>query len=199
MEANQILGMVIIVASYFVGCISPATLIGKIHGVDIRKEGSGNPGTTNVLRVLGKKQAAVTLVADVLKGGICVLAGSFVSPDVSYAAGAMALIGHCWPFEFGFRGGKGVATGVGLLLFVKPVLAVTLLIVFIAVVAVTRYVSLGSIVAALAMPGLALLMVPDFFWYGVILAVIVVFKHRPNISRLVKGEESKLNLGGKNK
>lgn len=199
MEANQILGMVIIVASYFVGCISPATLIGKIHGVDIRKEGSGNPGTTNVLRVLGKKQAAVTLVADVLKGGICVLAGSFVSPDVSYAAGAMALIGHCWPFEFRFRGGKGVATGVGLLLFVKPVLAVTLLIVFIAVVAVTRYVSLGSIVAALAMPGLALLMVPDFFWYGVILAVIVVFKHRPNISRLVKGEESKLNLGGKNK
>lgn len=199
MEANQILGMVIIVASYFVGCISPATLIGKIHGVDIRKEGSGNPGTTNVLRVLGKKQAAVTLAADVLKGGICVLAGSFVSPDVSYAAGAMALIGHCWPFEFRFRGGKGVATGVGLLLFVKPVLAVTLLIVFIAVVAVTRYVSLGSIVAALAMPGLALLMVPDFFWYGVILAVIVVFKHRPNISRLVKGEESKLNLGGKNK
>lgn len=199
MELNQILGILIIVGSYFAGCISPATMMGKIYGVDIRKEGSGNPGTTNVLRVLGKKQAVITLVIDVLKGGICVLIGGLISPDVSYAAGAMALIGHCWPFEFRFKGGKGVATGIGIILFIKPVLALTLLIVFIAVVAVTRYVSLGSIIGTLAMPGLALYMVPGFFWYGVMLAVIIVFKHRANIQRLINHEESKLSFGGKGK
>lgn len=192
-----IISAVILAISYFIGCISPAMIVGKMNGVDIRKEGSGNPGTTNVLRVLGKKEAAITLVIDVIKGGICVLLGSIVGLNIAYAAGAMAFIGHCFPFEMGFKGGKGVATGIGIILFINPILGLSLLIIFAVVVAVTRYVSLGSVIAALSLPGFALMMEPDFFWYAVLLVVILVMKHRANISRLIKGEESKLSFGGK--
>lgn len=197
MTARFILGLIIIAASYFVGSISPATILGKMHGIDIRKEGSGNPGTTNVLRVLGKKQAAITLIVDLCKGMVCVFVGMLISPAVAYTAGAMALIGHCFPWQFKFKGGKGVATGIGIMFAVKPSLALILLLIFVIVVAITRYVSLGSIIATFVMTGLSLYMIPGFFGYGVILAAIIITKHRANIGRLIRGEESKLSFGGR--
>lgn len=191
---NIWLGIAFMVCSYFLGCVSMATLVAKARGVDIREEGSGNPGTTNVLRVLGKKAAIITLTADVLKGVIPVLLGGIVSPIFGYACGVMAFAGHIWPAQYRFRGGKGVATAVGVLLAINPLLALCLLGIFIVVVAITRYVSLGSCLAALLAPACSLLLEPRFFWFAVAMAVTIILKHRANIGRLIHGEESKLSF-----
>lgn len=191
---DSIIGIVLMVCSYFIGCISPATIVAKANGIDIRKEGSGNPGTTNVLRTLGKKAAAVTLIIDILKGAVPVLIGAFAGPVFAFGCGTMAMIGHVWPFQFKFKGGKGVATGIGVILAVNPLLGLMLLIIFAIVVAITRYVSLGSCIAAFVMPALAIVLVPDFFWFAVIIAAIIIIKHRANLARIVRGEESKLSF-----
>ncbi len=191
------LGVILMAAAYFIGSISTASILAKAKGVDIREEGSGNPGTTNVLRVLGKKYAAICLIGDILKGVISVLLGALVAPVFAYACGVMAVIGHCFPFMYGFKGGKGVATSVAVIFTIKPTLAVILLICFIIVVAITKYVSLGSIIAAFIAPALTAYMVQGFFWFALILACIVILKHRANIKRLINGEEPKLELGGK--
>lgn len=191
---DSIIGIILMAVSYFIGCISPATIIAKANGIDIRKEGSGNPGTTNVLRTLGKKAAATTLIIDVLKGAVPVIIGSFAGPIFAFGCGTMAMIGHVWPFQFKFKGGKGVATGIGVILAVNPVLGAMLLIIFAVVVAITRYVSLGSCIAAFIMPALALVLVPDFFWFAVIIAAIIIIKHRANLARVFRGEESKLHF-----
>lgn len=192
---ESIVGIILMACSYFIGCISPATIVAKANGIDIRKEGSGNPGTTNVLRTLGKKAAAVTLIIDILKGAVPVIIGSFAGPVFAFGCGTMAMIGHVWPFQFKFKGGKGVATGIGVILAVNPILGLMLLIIFAVVVAITRYVSLGSCIAALVMPALAIVLVPDFFWFSVIIAAIIIIKHRANLARIVRGEESKLSFG----
>lgn len=191
---QSIVGIILMACSYFIGCISPATIVAKASGIDIRKEGSGNPGTTNVLRTLGKKAAAVTLIIDILKGAVPVLIGAFAGPVFAFGCGTMAMIGHVWPFQFKFKGGKGVATGIGVILAVNPLLGLMLLIIFVIVVAITRYVSLGSCIAAFVMPALAIVLVPDFFWFAVIIAAIIIIKHRANLARIVRGEESKLSF-----
>lgn len=191
---QSIVGIILMACSYFIGCISPATIVAKASGIDIRKEGSGNPGTTNVLRTLGKKAAAVTLIIDILKGAVPVLIGAFAGPVFAFGCGTMAMIGHVWPFQFKFKGGKGVATGIGVILAVNPLLGLMLLIIFVIVVAITRYVSLGSCIAAFVMPALAIVLAPDFFWFAVIIAAIIIIKHRANLARIVRGEESKLSF-----
>ena len=103
---ESIVGIILMACSYFIGCISPATIVAKANGIDIRKEGSGNPGTTNVLRTLGKKAAAVTLIIDILKGAVPVIIGAFAGPVFAFGCGTMAMIGHVWPFQFKFKGGK---------------------------------------------------------------------------------------------
>ena len=190
---ESIVGIILMACSYFIGCISPATIVAKANGIDIRKEGSGNPGTTNVLRTLGKKAAAVTLIIDILKGAVPVIIGAFAGPVFAFGCGTMAMIGHVWPFQFKFKGGKGVATGIGVVLAVNPILGL-MLVIFAAVVAITRYVSLGSCIAAFVMPALAIVLVPDFFWFAVIIAAIIIIKHRDNLARIVRGEESKLSF-----
>ena len=191
---ESIVGIILMACSYFIGCISPATIVAKANGIDIRKEGSGNPGTTNVLRTLGKKAAAVTLIIDILKGAVPVIIGAFAGPVFAFGCGTMAMIGHVWPFQFKFKGGKGVATGIGVVLAVNPILGLMLLVIFAAVVAITRYVSLGSCIAAFVMPALAIVLVPDFFWFAVLIAAIIIIKHRANLARIVRGEESKLSF-----
>lgn len=191
---QSIVGIILMACSYFIGCISPATIVAKANGIDIRKEGSGNPGTTNVLRTLGKKAAAVTLIIDILKGAVPVLIGAFAGPVFAFGCGTMAMIGHVWPFQFKFKGGKGVATGIGVILAVNPILGLMLLVIFAVVVAITRYVSLGSCIAVVVMPALAIVLVPDFFWFAVIIAAIIIIKHRANLARIVRGEESKLSF-----
>ena len=192
-----VLGIVLMVVSYFLGSISPASLLAKAKGIDIREEGSGNPGTTNVLRVMGKKYAVLCLLGDLLKGVIAVLLGYIAGPGFAYACGTMAVIGHCFPWQYKFKGGKGVATSVAVILTINPLLGLILLVCFAVVVVITRYVSLGSMIAAAIAPALAAVMVPGFFWFAIILAVIVIMKHRTNIRRLINHEEPKLELGGK--
>ncbi|MBN7771926.1 glycerol-3-phosphate 1-O-acyltransferase PlsY [Clostridium aminobutyricum] len=195
-------GIAVVILSYCMGNISPAIIIGKMHGLDIKKEGSGNAGTTNVLRVLGKKAAVTTLLIDILKGVFAVLlgkvVGAYVAPEVAHyiamACGLAVFCGHIWPIVFGFKGGKGVATAFGVLMAISPVMGLSALLIVVVAVAISRMVSLGSILAAVAFPFIAYFYNPDYLLWGAIMALIVLWKHRANIGRLIKGEESKISL-----
>lgn len=196
---------VFLLISYLIGNISPAILIGRACGIDIKKEGSGNAGTTNVLRVLGKKAAVGTLVIDIGKGAAAVLIGRYAGQAIGGgAADALPMIcavavflGHIWPVCFGFRGGKGVATAFGALAALSPAMGFSLLGIVLLVVLLTKRVSAGSTCGALAAPFAAHIFAPQYFYGVCIMAVIVVFKHRSNIKRLLKGEEPKLSFKDK--
>lgn len=198
-----IISIITVIVSYFMGNISPAILIGRLHGIDIKKEGSGNAGTTNVLRVLGKKAAVATLLIDIFKGVFAVLLGKLIgayflepelAPYMAMACGLAVFCGHIWPVVFGFKGGKGVATAFGVLMAVSPFLGLAELGIVIVTVVLSRMVSLGSVTAAIAFPFIANYYDPRYLGWGLILALIVLYKHNANISRLVKGEESKISF-----
>ena len=190
--------VLVIVLAYFLGNISPSTLLARAAGLDIKKEGSGNAGTTNALRVLGKKAALITLVIDIGKGFVAVQIGYLLSsPLAAMLCALAAFIGHVWPVLFKFKGGKGVAVAFGALLGVNWQLALTALAVVIVVVALTRMVSLGSITAAASFPVAAYFMEPDFIYIGTVMAALLIYAHRGNIKRIIKGEENKLSFGKK--
>jgi glycerol-3-phosphate acyltransferase PlsY len=197
----MIINVIAVLISYFIGNVSPAILLGKLYGVDIKKEGSGNAGTTNVLRVLGKKAAAATLMIDILKGVIAVLlAKYFCEPEVALICGLAVFCGHIWPAAFKFKGGKGVATAFGVMMAVYPLLGLSALVIVLVVILITRRVSAGSLVGAALLPALAFIFNPDdisqtafLLWSGA-LAVIVIIKHRSNLLRLLKGQEPKLSF-----
>jgi acyl phosphate:glycerol-3-phosphate acyltransferase len=165
-------------------------------GKDIRAEGSGNAGATNVLRAHGKGLAAVVALGDVAKGALAVILMKLVTADPRYAAaaGVAAVLGHVFPIFYGFRGGKGVATALGAFLALSPVATLVSLGVFFLVLALTRYVSLASCVAIVLLPPLAgLFRAPrPTLAAAAIVAVIVILKHRENLERLARGEERKL-------
>lgn len=187
--------VIAVVIAYFLGNISPSILLGRAMGVDIKKEGSGNAGTTNALRVLGKKAGAVTLVIDILKGFLAVELGFLLAgQDAAYFCALAAFLGHIFPICFGFKGGKGVAVAFGALLGVNWMLALTALGVVIVVVAVSRMVSLGSILAAVSFPIACYFFERDFLYVGLVMALILLWAHRGNIRRLMKGEENKLSF-----
>lgn len=187
--------VLVIVVGYFLGNISPSTIIGRINGVDIKKEGSGNAGTTNALRVLGKKAAIITLVVDVLKGVIAVELGFMVSGNLGGMLCCLAAFaGHCWPILLKFKGGKGVATAFGGILAVNWQLALISLAIVAVVVLISRMVSLGAITVSVCFPVIAYFLDRDFFWIGVIMALILLFNHRANFMRIIKGEENKLSF-----
>lgn len=187
-----------VVIAYFLGNISPSTLLAKAAGLDIKKEGSGNAGTTNALRVLGKKAALITLVVDIGKGFVAVELGYLLStPQAAMFCALAAFVGHVWPVVFKFKGGKGVATAFGVLLGINWQLALAALAVVAVVVILSRMVSLGSITGAAAFPVLAYFMEPDFLYVGTFMAVLLIYNHRGNIKRLIKGEENKLSFGKK--
>lgn len=190
--------ILLIILAYFLGNISPATLLARAVGKDIKKEGSGNAGTTNVLRVLGKKAALITLIVDIGKGFLAVKIGfAFAVPEVAMFCALAAFIGHIWPIMFKFKGGKGVAVAFGAILGVNWQLALLALLVVVVVVALTRMVSLGSITAAASFPVFAYFMEPDFFYIGIVMAALLIYAHRGNIKRILKGEESRLSFGKK--
>lgn len=190
--------VLVIVLAYFLGNISPSTLLARAAGLDIKKEGSGNAGTTNALRVLGKKAALITLVIDIGKGFVAVQIGYLLSsPLAAMLCALAAFMGHVWPVLFKFKGGKGVAVAFGALLGVNWQLALTALAVVIVVVALTRMVSLGSITAAASFPVAAYFMEPDFIYIGTVMAALLIYAHRGNIKRIIKGEENKLSFGKK--
>ena len=187
--------VILLLIAYMLGNISPSTILAKAKGIDIKKSGSGNAGTTNALRVLGAKAAVITLVIDIGKGFLAVfLAGIFLNPmQVSFCALAVFL-GHVWPLLLKFKGGKGVATAFGALLALNWKLALICLGIVVLVVLVTRMVSLGSVTAALAFPFLAYFMEKEFLPAGICMALILIFKHRANIARILSGNESKLSF-----
>ena len=187
--------VILLLIAYMLGNISPSTILAKAKGIDIKKAGSGNAGTTNALRVLGAKAAVITLVIDIGKGFLAVfIAGRFLDPmQVSFCALAVFL-GHVWPLLLKFKGGKGVATAFGALLALNWQLALICLGIVVLVVLVTRMVSLGSVTAALAFPFLAYFMEKEFLPAGICMALILILKHRANIARILSGNESKLSF-----
>lgn len=185
---------------YLAGSIPFGLLLAKLGGAgDIRGIGSGNIGATNVLRTGRKGLALATLAADIAKGALpTLLAFAWLGPDVAIAVGLGTVLGHCFPVWLRFRGGKGVATAAGVILALTPVVVPIILALFVAVVWLTRYVSLGSCLAAIAAPITAWLLghtQPAELY--VLLALVVVGTHHGNIRRLLKGEESKLSLSKK--
>lgn len=187
-----------ILGAYLIGAIPVGWLVARAFGVgDIRRQGSGNIGATNVLRTLGWVPAVVTLLGDVAKGYAAVaLAERLSRPDITPVALAAvaAVVGNCWSVFLGFRGGKGVATGLGALLRLVPWATLAALPVFLVVVATFRYISLGSLLGALCVPlGSALLGYPGAFDLAALaIAVIVIARHHANIARLRAGTESRL-------
>jgi acyl phosphate:glycerol-3-phosphate acyltransferase len=190
--------VIAVLAAYLIGAVPIGWIVARAFGVtDIRRHGSGNIGATNVLRTLGRRAAIITLLGDVLKGGVAVWGATKLSggdPIVTAAAAVAAVVGNCWSVFLGFRGGKGIATGLGALLWTVPWATLAALPVFMAVVATTRYVSLGSLLAAACVPlGAVLLGYPGASALAALaVAVIVIGRHHANIARLRAGTESRL-------
>ncbi len=185
----------VIIIAYLLGNISPATILAKAKGVDIRKEGSGNAGATNTLRVLGLKPAIITLAVDVGKGIAAVLIGSALCGHTgAICCAPAAFLGHVFPMFMKFKGGKGVAVALGVLLALNWKIALILLAIVVVVVAVSRMVSLGSVVAAIVFPVICYFLEPDFLIPGTCMALLVLYKHKDNITRLLASEENKIDL-----
>ena len=185
-------------AAYVIGAIPVGFLIARAFGIgDVRRHGSGAIGATNVLRTAGKLPAILTLVGDVAKGALAVVAGAALAggdPAGAAIAAVAAVVGNCWSVFLGFRGGKGVATGLGALLRLVPWAIVPAVIVFAAVVITTRYVSLGSLLSAIGVPlaALALRYPGVSVIAAAVAAAIVVVRHRENIDRLRHGTEHRV-------
>lgn len=197
--------VLVALVAYLIGSINFAIIFSKkFAGFDVREKGSKNAGTTNVLRTVGKKAAVLTLICDILKGVVSVLLAMLAAyiwketdaEVLKYLAGLFAIIGHTWPVYYGFKGGKGVATSLGVLLMVNAQIGVICLVFALIIMIATRWVSLGSILAAILFPILTVFMT-DNFWAKVIsilIGLLVVFNHRSNIKRLKKGTENKLSF-----
>jgi glycerol-3-phosphate acyltransferase PlsY len=186
--------------AYCFGSISSAIIVCRIMGLpDPLKSGSNNPGATNVLRIGGKTAAIITLVGDVLKGLLPVLVASMLGSDplVLSLVGLGAYLGHLFPLFFGFKGGKGVATAFGVFIGLSWQLAVALLVVWLISAAVFRYSSLAALIAAVAAPAIVLRLLPEwpYFCLAVAIAILLLWRHRENISRLRSGTESRIRLG----
>lgn len=200
--------LICLFVGYFCGCISTGVILGKIYGVNLKQHGSGNIGTTNALRTLGAKAGAITLIGDIAKTIIpivvmrIILESSEISPHlIALYTGLGAVIGHNFPFYMKFQGGKGMAATAGMILAFGDFRIIGIcLLVFIVIVALTRYVSLGSLLVNICFPaGIAV------FYYGIpefthimilslIFPVLSVYKHRENIKMLINGTERKLSF-----
>lgn len=188
------------VLAYLFGSISSAIFVAKAFGLpDPRTTGSGNPGATNILRSGGKTAAAVTLFGDVLKGVIPVWLARGVTDDALILAlvAAMAYLGHLYPLFFGFRGGKGVATALGVYLALNPWMGLALIATWLVTALVSRYSSLAALVAAALSPLFAWKFLPGipYLLVSVLLAALLFWRHRGNIQRLAAGREDKIKFG----
>lgn len=208
---NIFILIVLAIISYMIGSISSAILVGKIiSGDDIRSHGSGNAGATNALRTYGKGAAALVTLGDCLKTVVCCLlaiAAAHITPLgientklAIYVAGIGAVLGHNFPAYFGFKGGKGILVSITALMFADWRIALIVMIISISVMVITRYVSLGSVLGAVLFIAAALIFKRgdiQYMVFAIVLALIAIYKHRANISRLIHGTESK--VGSKKK
>ena len=210
----MIVYILIAIIAYLIGSVNFSVIFSKkFAGFDVREKGSGNAGTTNMLRSVGKKAAAITLICDILKGvvaiGIAILFGYI--PEMNkelllQIAGVAVILGHTFPVFFGFKGGKGVATSLGVLLLSNWQIGLICLVFALVLMILTRMVSVGSCAAAILFPVLTLFINEHYtvltegkagnlyFIYTVILAIIVLFNHRENIKRLLNGTENKISF-----
>ena len=197
----MVVGLIIsAIIGYLFGSINGAQIISSLNDVEIKKEGSGNAGMTNVLRVMGKKAAIITLVADSLKAvAACLIAKAIGGENALYLAGIFCVLGHNWPVFFKFKGGKGVLTTFIVLIMVDWQIALMMFGLFLIIVLLTRYISLGSIVSATLFPIVALIIGRSIeeILASAFLAILIDIRHGSNISRLLKGTENK--FGGKKK
>ena len=189
-----------LVVAYLLGSIPTAVWVGKVfYDTDVREYGSGNAGATNTFRVLGKKAGIPVLLIDCLKGLAAVMLSRFFTDE---SLGTAAVIGHIFPVFAGFRGGKGIATLLGVMLAIHHQGALMALVVFVLVFGFTRFVSLGSMCAAVSFPFFIILVfhttVPSLIIFSIFIAILVLITHQKNIERLIRREESKANISLKN-
>jgi glycerol-3-phosphate acyltransferase PlsY len=201
------------ILAYLLGSLPSAVWIGKlVHNIDVRQYGSGNAGAANVIRVLGWKTGIPVMIIDLAKGWTAAMlpqffniapSGSALITNLQILTGVTAIIGHIFPVFAGFRGGKGVATVFGVLLAMQPLLTISCLGVFLAVLLITGIVSVSSMSAGIAFPVLLFLLFDTpsviFRIFSVFVAIALLITHRKNIGRLLKGEESKLIKFGRKK
>ncbi|MBE6019109.1 MAG: glycerol-3-phosphate 1-O-acyltransferase PlsY [Clostridiales bacterium] len=199
MSSTEITRLVIIgLVAYLMGNINPAIILGKIKGIDIRKEGSGNAGMTNAIRVMGLGAGITVFIVDVLKAFFAVRIGyNFGGDTGAMVAFGAVVLGHCFPAVWGFKGGKGVAAAFGAAFALNWLSAIAALVIAGVIFAITRRMSIASIVAALAYPALIWFYEPDYFYFSIGAAAFLVIMHLANIKRLAKGEEKPLTIGGK--
>ena len=190
-----------VIAAYLIGSLSFAVIVSKYYGMDDpRTYGSGNPGATNVLRSGKKKAAALTLLGDALKGLVAVILARCLQDalnlsDITIAAVAVAaLVGHMWPIFFGFKGGKGVATALGVLLALSPATALVCAAIWLVMAFGFKVSSLAALAATVAAPLVAFWLMPysSWAWATVIIAVLVLYRHKSNIQNLLQGKEGKI-------
>lgn len=190
-----------VIAAYLIGSLSFAVIVSKYYGMDDpRTYGSGNPGATNVLRSGKKKAAALTLLGDALKGLVAVVLARCLQDalnlsDITIAAVAVAaLVGHMWPLFFGFKGGKGVATALGVLLALSPATALVCAVIWLVMAFGFKVSSLAALAATVAAPLVAfwLMPYPSWAWATVVIAVLVLYRHKSNIQNLLQGKEGKI-------
>ena len=212
---NMALYIVMAIIAYLIGSISFSVIISKkMAGFDVREKGSGNAGSTNMLRSVGKKAVAITLICDVLKGVVAIILAIILGNIFKDSnkelllqiAGVAVVIGHTFPIFFGFKGGKGVATSLGILLMSNWQIGLICLVFALVLMILTRMVSLGSCMAAILFPVLTLFINEHYtvltegksgnvyFIYSVIMAIIVLYNHRSNIKRILNGTENKLSF-----
>jgi|APGre2960657404_1045060.scaffolds.fasta_scaffold54941_2 glycerol-3-phosphate acyltransferase PlsY len=196
--------------AYFLGSIPSAVWVGKAwYDIDVREHGSKNAGATNTFRVLGKKAGIVVLSMDIIKGGLATFlpvlffqtsieGGNDRLIQIQILAAIFAVIGHVFPIFAQFKGGKGVATSLGVIIGLQPLAALICVVLFLIVFILFQFVSLGAIVAALVFPFVIRYVIQEdsnwLFSFSILLSFLVIFAHRKNIGRLVKGEEAKMNL-----
>ena len=200
---------IVVIIAYLIGSINFSVILSKkMAGFDLRDKGSGNAGTTNVLRTVGKKAAIITLICDILKGVVAILIAILANKLVEGSNGALlvqfagvaVILGHTFPIFFKFKGGKGVATSLGVLIMSNWQIGLICLVFALILIALTQMVSVGSIAAAILYPVLTLFIpqnyiIPgNYLIYSVLLAIIIVFNHRENVKRLLKGTENKISF-----
>ena len=199
------------ILAYFIGAIPTAVWFGKlVHGVDVREHGSGNPGATNTFRVLGKRAGTIVMLVDIAKGLLATFIAAVmlkmgVIPEdkliiTKLVYGMIAVFGHIFPIFIRFKGGKGVATLLGMMIGIEPMVALFSSLIFLAILLTTKYVSLSSMFGALSFP-LMLIFIPRFktgepilVMFGFFLALVVIWSHHKNVKRLIQGDENKTHL-----
>jgi glycerol-3-phosphate acyltransferase PlsY len=195
----QVLGfLVLLLLAYLAGSIPFGLVVGKLfYGVDVRLHGSGNVGTTNVFRVLGKKAGVIVLVCDMLKGYVpAAVAAAVFDPWFAIVIAAAPVLGHIYSIFLKGRGGKGIATGAGVVLALVPVAFAIILTAWLLLILITRYVSVASLAAAVLVPVLTIALDEPLPYEiaGVLVAILVWWAHRSNISRLLAGEENRVTF-----